>query len=388
MAYIAQVPNPVPPRAPDVPISGLMSPQPQQGGIQGLLSGMGERLMAAPGPENLISTQILANSFGSGADGRTIMTGVPEAAQARQIGIIRQQEADAAQQDREKAVERESKTREWFSQNAPDLLPWVDAGMTREAFGEIQRRNTPQKSDLMSVGGHIYDPATGQWISPPQGSEMTDTQQNLMWRAQQAGLQPGTPEWQQFMMSGGSGGTSLSVGPDGSVSFQQGGGMKPLTEQQSKDTVYATRAEGALPIIDQYGSSLTNPVERAVEGDPTGLARGLQSQEFQLAQQAGKEFLQAILRKDTGAAITPQETAEYGSVYLPVPGDTPAVLEQKRVSRSRALEAMKAGLPPAAILAQERALAASGGQGGGYTAVNPQTGERVTWNGSEWVPAQ
>lgn len=86
----------------------------------------------------------------------------------------------------------------------------------------------------------------------------------------------------------------------------------------------------------------------------------MQSPEFQQAQQAGKEFLQAILRKDTGAAITPQETAEYGSVYLPVPGDTPVVLEQKRVSRKRALEAINAGLPPQAILAQEIALQNSG----------------------------
>ena len=75
-----------------------------------------------------------------------------------------------------------------------------------------------------------------------------------------------------------------------------------------------------------------------------------------MAEQAGKEFLQAILRKDTGAAITPAETSEYGSVYLPRPGDTPELLAQKRVSRMRALEAIKAGMPPAAILAQERAL--------------------------------
>lgn len=154
-----------------------------------------------------------------------------------------------------------------------------------------------------------------------------------------------------------SNGLTVTTNPDGTTTVQQGGAPKPLTEGQSKDTVYATRAEGALPILDQFGSALMNPVERAVEGDPTGIARGMQSPEFQQAQQAGKEFLQAILRKDTGAAITPQETAEYGTVYLPVPGDLPVILEQKRLSRVRALEAIKAGLPPQAILAQEQALA-------------------------------
>lgn len=153
-------------------------------------------------------------------------------------------------------------------------------------------------------------------------------------------------------------GNGFSVTTADGTTVQMGGSGKPLTEGQSKDTVYVTRAEGALPIINDLGSELMNPVARGVEGDPTGVARGaLQSEDFQKAQQAGKEFLQAILRKDTGAAITPQETAEYGTVYLPVPGDSPGVLEQKRLSRIRAVEAIKAGLPPQAILAQELALA-------------------------------
>ena len=67
-------------------------------------------------------------------------------------------------------------------------------------------------------------------------------------------------------------------------------------------------------------------------------------------------MVQAILRKDTGAAITKEETEEYGSVYLPRPGDSPDVLAQKKVSRTRALEALKAGMTPQAILAQEKAL--------------------------------
>lgn len=39
----------------------------------------------------------------------------------------------------------------------------------------------------------------------------TDTQRNLEWRAQQAGLQPGTPAYQQFMMTGGDKGTNITV---------------------------------------------------------------------------------------------------------------------------------------------------------------------------------
>ncbi len=206
------------------------------------------------------------------------------------------------------------------------------------------------------------DPAFAEFMGIGAGPEPTDTQRNLEWRAAQSGLQPGTPEYQQFMMSGGSGGTSLSVGPDGSVSFQQGGSNRAPTEGQSKDAVFATRAAGALEILNPIAGELTNPIARGVEGDPTGIARGaLQSPQYQQANQAGLEFLQAILRKDTGAAITPAESQEYGRVYLDQPGDSPQVQAQKKLSRLRALEALKAGMAPQAILNMEQALLNAGG---------------------------
>lgn len=309
-------------------------------------------------------------------------------------GQLDLQSAEAQRQEQEQATAKNS-TLEWLrSRGYDDLVAGVEGGGLDmgTAWGEALRRGQPQTAemtaDMRNWNYAQQNPQFAKFLGIGNGPELTDTQRNLMFRAEQAGLQPGTPEYEQFMLSGGAGGTSLNVDPTtGTVSFTQGYSAKPLTEQQSKDTVYAVRAEGALPIIDQYGTALTNPLERAVEGDPTGLARGMQSPEFQQAQQAGKEFLQAVLRKDTGAAITPQETAEYGTVYLPVPGDSPTILEQKRISRARALEAMKAGMPPQAILAQEQALQRTGGSGGQPTAVNPQTGETVVWNGQAWVPA-
>jgi hypothetical protein len=43
-------------------------------------------------------------------------------------------------------------------------------------------------------------------------------------------------------------------------------------------------------------------------------------------------------------------------VYLPRPGDSQKVLAQKKASRARALEALKAGMPPQGLLLMERAL--------------------------------
>lgn len=176
------------------------------------------------------------------------------------------------------------------------------------------------------------------------------------------------------------GGMSLQVDPaTGAVTFQQGANVKPLTEAQSKDTVYATRAEGALELIDRHGDALLSLREN-VGGSVPVVGNYMKSKEYQQAEQSGLEFLQAILRKDTGAAITASETESYGRTYLPQPGDSKEVLTQKQASRRRALAALKAGMPPQAILAQERALMESGSPaaagagaapaGGGNTALD------------------
>lgn len=150
----------------------------------------------------------------------------------------------------------------------------------------------------------------------------------------------------------------LRVGADGAIQFTQGGDFK-FTEQQSKDNVYATRAAGALEAFEPVAPALTSFTMRAAEFDPTGVARGtVQSDDFQLAQQSGNEFLQAVLRKDTGAAITPNEMVLYGKTYLPQPGDNEKVLVQKSLARKRAVAAIQSGMSPLQILTSEKALAA------------------------------
>lgn len=188
--------------------------------------------------------------------------------------------------------------------------------------------------------------------------------------------------------------------PDGTV-VQQGG--KALTEGQSKDSVYFTRASGAIPKLDQYGEALTQITGRIGSATEQAGGNAIKSKEYQLAEQAGLEFLQAILRKDTGAAITKEEQSEYGRVYLPQPFDDPELLEQKKASRARALAAIRLGLPPDAIINAERAgvdlsasvmpteqtaPAASTEAAAPVYATNPQTGQRLVLRNGAWEPAQ
>lgn len=198
------------------------------------------------------------------------------------------------------------------------------------------------------------------------GAEPRDPIAALRLRAQEAGLRPGTAEYSQFMVNGGAGqqGFAVDTAPDGSVSIRQGAGAgavaKPFTEGQSKDNVYTTRALGALGTLDPIADALTSLGNRAADYDPTGIVRGaVQDDRYQVAKNAGDEFLQAILRKDTGAAITSQEQQLYGQTYLPQPGDNAAVMQQKAQARRRAVEAIKAGVSPAQMVAIEKGLAAS-----------------------------
>ena len=196
----------------------------------------------------------------------------------------------------------------------------------------------------------------------------------------------------EFKKSGdGNGVTQTITNPDGTTTTIQVGGAAggaaggKFTEGQGKDNAYATRAEGALARLDPVADALTNVGNRALEYDPTGLFRGaLQGDDFQTAKQAGDEFLQAILRKDTGAAITTQEQDLYGKTYLPQPGDNAAVLKQKKEARYRALNAMKSGMNMEQLAVQERALLASGDTPIPAGGTGDATGGNVTSGGVKW----
>jgi len=226
------------------------------------------------------------------------------------------------------------KPKEYGFTTAPDgtLLRTDAQAGTAEAIGNYARPREPKAPSAPTLVD-IYDIETGQ--------------------PYKAMYNPATGGWERVGGVKAPSGTQLSVGPDGQVSFVQGSGMKPLTEAQSKDAVYATRAAGALPIIDEIGDALTS-LGQTVGGSAPVVGNYLKSPEYQKAEQAGLEFLQAILRKDTGAAVPAEEIVEYGSVYLPRPGDSPEVLAQKKASRARAVNALKLGLPPQVILQLER----------------------------------
>lgn len=108
-------------------------------------------------------------------------------------------------------------------------------------------------------------------------------------------------------------------------------GEKPLTEYQGKALTFGTRAADA------------NNVIKSLEGKYNTLSSSylpsfLNSTEGQRVQQAQRNFVNAVLRQESGAAIASSEFDNAAKQYFPQPGDKPEVLTQKRENRERVIK--------------------------------------------------
>jgi hypothetical protein len=87
----------------------------------------------------------------------------------------------------------------------------------------------------------------------------------------------------------------------------------------SKDADWENR-KGGIPVVGNY----------------------LMSSQAQRQKQAELNFLTAILRKESGASISPTEFKTGEANYFPRPGDSPDVLAQKARARSTAIQSIRA----------------------------------------------
>ena len=109
-----------------------------------------------------------------------------------------------------------------------------------------------------------------------------------------------------------------------------------VTEDQGKAAGFATRMANSHGLINELEHVGTGAIEQGLSKVPGG--NYLLSAGKQRLIQAQSDFINAILRRESGAAIGKDEFANYGRQYFPVPGDTPENIEQKRQSRETAIE--------------------------------------------------
>lgn len=110
-----------------------------------------------------------------------------------------------------------------------------------------------------------------------------------------------------------------------------------ITAGERQAASFALRTEQAGQIIDEVGSQFTGTESRLGELLP----QGLKSEDRQRFEQAQRNFTNAVLRRESGAAIAPSEFDSAEQQYFPRPGDTEAVLAQKQQNRLGVTEALK-----------------------------------------------
>lgn len=164
-----------------------------------------------------------------------------------------------------------------------------------------------------------------------------------------AGREPKSFEEYQASQKGN--GLTVTTNPDGTTTVTQGGSGLKLTEAQGKDIGFYTRGLQANSGLDGLEGQLTDWAQQNTDKVPLGLGNAFRSPEFRQAKVEADNFLAAILRKDTGAAITDNEFDLYGPMFLPQPFDDPATIQLKRQKRATALLALRSGLGTAEIVA-------------------------------------
>jgi hypothetical protein len=159
-------------------------------------------------------------------------------------------------------------------------------------------------------------------------------------------------------------GTSLVLA-DGTrldIDGGSGSGGMDLTQSQGQNYGYGIRAQDSDALLTQFESAGLNFGESLADSAPMGVGNYLVSPEYQQYSQAARDFINATLRRESGAVISDDEFANARRQYLPVPGDGPEVLAQKRRNRQNVIQSMIVQSGPAAGLM------------GGRTAPEPQPG--------------
>jgi hypothetical protein len=118
-----------------------------------------------------------------------------------------------------------------------------------------------------------------------------------------------------------------------------------MNDEQSKAAGYADRIREALPVIDKFSSAGTDITQKALSSIPGG--NFLVSPEYQQLDQAKRNFVNAILRRESGAVISDSEFANADKQYFPQPGDSQEVLAQKKRNREDAITSLTRSAGPA-----------------------------------------
>lgn len=119
------------------------------------------------------------------------------------------------------------------------------------------------------------------------------------------------------------------------------------TGDQANAAIYARRmaeAEKTLARSDIQKALMSR--QQIAQGAIPIVGNSLVSKEYQMADQAKRDFINAVLRRESGAAIAQSEFDNANKQYFPQPGDAEEVLRQKARNRQIAIEGIANAATP------------------------------------------
>lgn len=111
------------------------------------------------------------------------------------------------------------------------------------------------------------------------------------------------------------------------------------SQSEFQAATFADRVKQAEAVLGgELGSIKTGRLESLAS---KWLPGEFQSPELRQVDQAERNFVNAVLRRESGAAIAPDEFASAEQQYFPRPGDTPEVISQKAQNRKIVIEGLE-----------------------------------------------
>jgi hypothetical protein len=225
-------------------------------------------------------------------------------------------------------------------------LPDGTLARANQQTGAIEKVGNFAKpdNDTAVVGNDLVRKSDGTVIyngtaKAPQIVELFDEATGQPYKAQY------NPQTRSYDRVGGvkaRSGMSLTTNPDGTVTLTEGtiGNMPKLTESEGRNTGFYGRgieSHKTLNTLEDEGTSVANKVADAV---PI-FGNFAKSDDAQKYTQAKRDFINAVLRRESGAVISPEEFANADQQYFPQPGDGKEVIGQKRRNRETTIQGLK-----------------------------------------------
>lgn len=133
--------------------------------------------------------------------------------------------------------------------------------------------------------------------------------------------------------------------PQGGIVPLQGF-QKPLNDVQSKAQLFGTRMQEADKVLSSLAEEGKNFSTFGANAPFIGgVVNSLNTEKGQMLDQAKRDFTNAVLRRESGAAIGQDEFDNANKQYFPQLGDSPGVIAQKAKNRQLAVNGILAEVP-------------------------------------------